>query len=144
MFSQSQFNTLAAVNPYYLTKYVRVVRNVSLTIQAAPLVSETTFTMLQSVIYNIPFYNINDYNYGTLIMRDIQLIEIKTHALHIAQLVSQDPSHKLIHLVLMLLYINNQDAYDIIASSNYWDDIHYGDVTYTNYVSNPLPVVIEC
>ncbi|CAF1393081.1 unnamed protein product [Adineta steineri] len=70
MFSQSQFNTLAAVNPYYLTKYVRVVRNVSLTIQA--------------------------------------------------------------------------DAYDIIASSNYWDDIHYGDVTYTNYVSNPLPVVIEC
>ncbi|CAF1447621.1 unnamed protein product [Adineta steineri] len=44
----------------------------------------------------------------------------------------------------MLLYINNQDAYDIIASSNYWDDICYGEVTYTNYVSNPLPAVIEC
>ncbi|CAF0912687.1 unnamed protein product [Adineta steineri] len=44
----------------------------------------------------------------------------------------------------MLPYINNQDAYDIIASNNYWDDIHYGEVTYTNYVPNPIPAVTEC
>ncbi|CAF1464059.1 unnamed protein product [Adineta steineri] len=96
MFSQSQFNTLTAlIHAASDVGDILYLDNSTVINETAQLVSETTFTMLQSVIYNIPFYNIND-------------------------------------------------AYDIIASNNYWNDIHYDEVTYTNYVSNPLPAVIEC